>query len=119
MWPRGLFSIHLLTTFTENSFIKSQCHQTLAGLGFLVPYFDLDVIRFGTPPYYCISSNIFSRTTAWDKWNTPDPMPHVRGDILHLDNPDFSPLGPKPRNVVEHYVLASQPSQPTYIPLNQ
>jgi hypothetical protein len=95
----------LLLSSTRGVPLCSRHNYTLAGFGFFVPYFDLDVIRFGTPPCHRISACVFSQTIACAGSNVLDLTLHVQGGISHLDNPDFYLLGLKRQNVVAHCVL--------------
>lgn len=46
----------VFVTSMKDVLLSPQYYQTLAGFGFFVPYFDLEVIRFGTPPCQRISA---------------------------------------------------------------
>jgi len=66
--------------------------------GFLVPYFDREVIRFGTPPYKEVSM-FSSRLQVFD---IPNPTLLAPNGISHQDNPGHDLPLLRPPNAAAH-----------------
>jgi hypothetical protein len=81
-----------------------------AVLGFFVPYFDLDVILFPTPPCHTISS-LPSFPLPPHRYHSPNPAPRAPNGTSRRDNPARAHPSPSPPNAAAHYA-----PRPVYTP---